>query len=274
MNVNSVVIAHDSLFSENEQISTETGTAEIAKALAMALVLNNKITTLENEFSKLSNLILSNSQLNTDKLSIRDTAPPSFPSVREPIKIHENVEANDWQMKLSHKSKLALRNGEGRAENDEIKAAKVDFTKKATLYISNVVSSCDENLMLSYLKKRNIKILGLYLLKLKTQRAFNSFKLIVESDDFEIVNDTSFWPKGIIHRHWVNFKDMAQEQVNSVREPSQNKTSLPTIVDANRMQPKVIPNDSLEIKEQNVLSSDWAQEVENSKLKDGDATNQ
>ncbi|ESO11912.1 hypothetical protein HELRODRAFT_167005 [Helobdella robusta] len=38
MNVNSVVIAHDSLFSENEQISTETGTAEIAKAFSSKIL--------------------------------------------------------------------------------------------------------------------------------------------------------------------------------------------------------------------------------------------
>ncbi|ESN91274.1 hypothetical protein HELRODRAFT_182131 [Helobdella robusta] len=38
MNINSVVIAHDSLFSENEQISTETGTAEIAKAFSSKIL--------------------------------------------------------------------------------------------------------------------------------------------------------------------------------------------------------------------------------------------
>ena len=184
--------------------------------------------------------------------------------------------SGDWQTAINKRS--MKRFNVGSLDNNEILPAKLDPKPLYSLYLTNVNIEYNLDTIKNYLLKRNIKFTGVYLLNIKKPDPFNpklSFKIIIEKEELEIVNNSVFWPKGLKIRPWIfnnkkisvpNNDIVSNNDLVSLQPPSK-KTQLnstqPTTNTDNHMQASTStePMDSLsQILE--TTSSNWASETD------------
>ena len=115
--------------------------------------------------------------------------------------------------------KTRFKHNVGSAENCELQPAKNIGNKKLSLYLTKVDVNQNVDTIRNYLNKRNIKIYGIFLVNKKIPeqyRVFNSFKIDVSEECFEIINNSSFWPKGIDFDAWIDYGKNHNNQLDLI----------------------------------------------------------
>ncbi|ESO05227.1 hypothetical protein HELRODRAFT_171580 [Helobdella robusta] len=85
-----------------------------------------------------------------------------------------------------------------------------DLNKNDVINLTNVSKPSNKDSLMFHdsnnLENGNIKDYGIYIINSKKisndKKEYNTFKVIVDKSHSSIVNDSSFWPRGIVHRPW------------------------------------------------------------------------
>lgn len=111
----------------------------------------------------------------------------------------------EWQTVQSKSAKRYKLTGQrGRASlapDIKFKAADV----KVPLFISNVSKDTSEQDILSYIKGKTNEIVSLKMIKMKSNKKYNAYKLFVSRSNLNLFLNDEFWPNGITFRRFVHF---------------------------------------------------------------------
>lgn len=112
---------------------------------------------------------------------------------------------SEWQIvqkKSAKRYKLIGQKGSANiTPSGKFKAADV----KVPLFISNVSKETCEQDIISYIKEKTNETVSLKLIKMKTSKKYNAYKLFVSKYRLDLFLRDDFWPNGITFRRFVHF---------------------------------------------------------------------
>lgn len=114
----------------------------------------------------------------------------------------ENGEWQIVQSKTSKRYKLIGQKGRASTAPDiKFKAANV----MVPLFISNVSKETSDQDIISYIKDRTNETVSLKMIKIKSNKKYNAYKLFVTKTKLNLFLNDEFWPDGITFRRFVHF---------------------------------------------------------------------
>lgn len=122
----------------------------------------------------------------------------------------QNTRTNEWVtvQKRRYRNRFAGKTGKAAMDNSEkFKAAEI----KIPLFISNVNKETAEEDICEYIKNKTSEVVSLEKIKMKKERPYNAYKMLVNKNKLEIFLDDQFWPDGITFRRFIHFKYRKEE---------------------------------------------------------------